>query len=88
MNFLLDENVPGILKKILREEGHVVSTLKDLELSQLVNGELAKFAMDRDNILITFDADFILLKKEIRRKLKVMLGDTYYGLKLEFATCR
>ncbi|HME51639.1 MAG TPA: DUF5615 family PIN-like protein [Candidatus Lokiarchaeia archaeon] len=72
MNFLLDENVPSILKKVLREEGHIVSTLKDLDLSQLVNGELAKFAMERNNILITFDEDFILLKNEIKRKLKVI----------------
>lgn len=72
MNFLLDENVPGSLKKILREEGHNVSTLKDLELLQLVNGELAKFALDRNNVLITFDADFTQLKKEVQRKLKVI----------------
>jgi len=72
VNFILDENVPSILKKVLREEGHDVSTLKDLDLSQLVNGELAKFAMDRNKISITFDADFTQLKNETRQKLKVI----------------
>ena len=56
MNFILDENAPAILKRILREEGHDVFTLKDLGLSQLVNGELAKHVTERNNILITFDS--------------------------------
>ena len=72
MNFFLDENVPSILKRILKEEGHDAFTLKDLGLSQLVKGELAKIVSDRNNILITLDVDFSMLKIESRRKLKVI----------------
>ena len=70
MKFLLDENVPRSIKKFLQEKGFKTLTLK--ELHGISNGEVAKLSIEKDAIIITFDSDFLKLKKAIEKDIKAI----------------
>ena len=72
MKFLLDENVPRTLKDYLLKHQYTVVTVQELNRRGESNGEVAKIAIDRDYIIITFDEDFTVLKEEIKKNLRVI----------------
>jgi len=72
MKFLLDENVPADIKRMLFRISHEPVTLKDLGKLQLKNGEVAKLSIEEGAILITFDSDFLELKKSLKKLVKVI----------------
>lgn len=66
MNFLLDENVPHSLKHFLSNECHFdATTVQDLKKRSISNGEVATIALDTKSIIIAFDQDFTILKKDL-----------------------
>lgn len=61
MKFLLDENVPISIKKIINQLGYEAITLKDENQLGFKNGKVAQLALDRRAIVITLDSDFLRL---------------------------
>jgi len=67
LNFLLDENVPRSIKQFLQEKGHIILLLDDLNKRGALNGEVAKLSIEKNAIIVTFDSDFLKLKREIKK---------------------
>jgi len=61
-NFLLDENVSKRLKTFLKDRGHYVKTVQDLNKRSIKNNDLLKLSRETKDILITYDKDFIYKK--------------------------
>ncbi|HUX98217.1 MAG TPA: DUF5615 family PIN-like protein [Candidatus Deferrimicrobium sp.] len=72
MRFLLDENVPQSIKRLLQDKGHSVITLEDLHKRGISNGAVAILSNEKDAIIITFDSDFLKLKKELENQIKAI----------------
>ena len=72
MIFLLDENVTSSILKFLRMRKLDVLTLKELNKQGTLNGQVAKLAIENQAIIITFDADYLNLKKSMQEKLRVI----------------
>ena len=72
MKFLLDENVPRTIKRLLQEKNHEAITLEELKKRSISNGEVAKLSLEKDAIIITFDADFLQLKKDLEKKIRAI----------------
>ena len=73
MKFLLDENVPRSIKiYLLSEKGFDTTTIQDLKKRSVSNGEVAKLALKRKAIIITFDRDFTVLNEDLKRKSKII----------------
>jgi predicted nuclease of predicted toxin-antitoxin system len=73
LKFLLDEQVPKQIKSFLIEKGHEIITLNDLHKLGIVNGEVGIIAKEKQAIIITFDSDFLHLKKKIQQQSKIIL---------------
>lgn len=73
MKFLLDENVTMSIKNFLKSKRYEVETLKDLKKLGIENGEVAKIAIQNQEIIITFDSDFLSLKKTLKKDLRIIL---------------
>ena len=71
MKFLLDENVPLSVKKVINNLGHEAFTLKDEKKLRIKNGEVAELSLRRNAIIITLDSDFLSIKKELQKKSKI-----------------
>ncbi len=65
MKFLLDENVPLSIKKVITNLGYEAITLKDENKLGIRNGEVAELSIRKNAIIITLDSDFLLIKKEL-----------------------
>ncbi len=72
MKFLLDENVPVSLKKIINTLGHKATTLRDENHLGIENGEVAKFSIEKNYSIITLDSDFLSLKKKLQQQCKII----------------
>ncbi|MHA1729027.1 MAG: DUF5615 family PIN-like protein [Promethearchaeota archaeon] len=72
MKFLLDENVPKKIAQILKELNFDCLTLYELGTLGISNGELAKYAIKHNLIIITCDSDFLTLKKELKTSSKII----------------
>ena len=72
MKFLLDENVPKSIKKLIIELGFSVITLKELNKLGITNGEVAETAINENSIIITLDSDFLTFKKELLLKSRII----------------
>jgi predicted nuclease of predicted toxin-antitoxin system len=72
VKFLLDENVPRTIRKFLSDSGYEGNTLQDLGQSGLVNGDVAKLAISMNATILTFDSDFLTLKKSVQRQIRVI----------------
>ena len=59
MKFLLDENVPVSIKKVIHTLGYEALTLHDFDKFGIQNGEVAKLALNENAIIITLDSDFL-----------------------------
>ena len=72
MNFLLAENVSRSIKQFLQEKGHIILLLEDLNKRGAFNGEVAKLSIEKNAIIITFDSDFLKLKKTIEKDIRAI----------------
>lgn len=72
MNFLLDENVPLTIKKVVKDLGYNAITLHDENKLGIKNGEVADLAIKKDAIIITLDTDFLTIKKDLQVKSKII----------------
>ena len=63
MKFFVDENIPHSLIRFLKEQGHDVIDVKKSPLAGATDYELAKFALQEKAIILTFDKDFLGIKK-------------------------
>ena len=72
MNFLLDENVPYSIKKLLLSKGYAIDTVQELGKRGISNGDVAQIALKLAAVLITFDEDFIILNKDLAAKSRVI----------------
>ncbi|MHA2271615.1 MAG: DUF5615 family PIN-like protein [Candidatus Hodarchaeales archaeon] len=73
MDFLLDENVPRTLGRFLTEAGHSVVDLEMLGHRGASNGQVAQISLEQDMVIITFDADFLSLRKELQKQARILL---------------
>lgn len=64
MKFLVDENVPHSLVIFLKNTGHKIIDIKKSKYSQTDDIKLINIAVKNSYIIITFDKDFLTLKKE------------------------
>ena len=58
IKFLLDENIPYALIKLLEKKGFSVAHLKKIGKGGIKNGEVYKLAEESKSWIITRDADF------------------------------
>ena len=58
IKFLLDENIPYVLIKLLEKKGFSVAHLKKIGRGGIKNGEVYKLAEESKSWIITRDADF------------------------------
>ena len=72
MKFLLDENVPVSIKKVINTLGYEAFTLHDFDMLGIQNGELANLALNENLIIITLDSDFLRLKKTLQKKSRII----------------
>ena len=72
MKFLLDENVPLSIKKIINDLGHEAITLRDVNKLGMRNGEVAKLSIIKNVTIITLDSDFLSIKKDLQKKSKII----------------
>ena len=75
MHFLLDENIPNSVYHKLREMGYDAIRLLDIAHRGMKNSHVAELATKEGRIVITFDPDFLKLKKELRKKVSVIIID-------------
>ncbi|NVM30147.1 MAG: DUF5615 family PIN-like protein [Candidatus Helarchaeota archaeon] len=68
----MDENVPRIIKNSLQNENYEVLTLDQLDMRGVSNGDVAEYSLQIGAIIITFDSDFLKLKKELEKKIKAI----------------
>lgn len=73
VGFLIDESAPKRLALWIRKQGHSAYTLHDFNASGVKNGEVIKLALNLNAIIITCDEDFIIQKKDLQSKLKIIL---------------
>ena len=72
MNFLLDENVSKKLVQWLKDQGHNAITLHTLNLLGIQNGAVAELAIEKNAIILTCDRDFLQMKKNLQKQLRVI----------------
>ena len=72
VKFLLDENVPLSVLRLLRAKGHEAFRPRELGLERAKNSALAQYALDHDMIIITLDEDFLKLSSEKLKDVKVV----------------
>ena len=71
-SFLLDESAPTSILKILKKRGFEVVRLVNTGLLGLKNSEVAELAIRENKVIITLDSDFLRLRKNLLRKVKVI----------------
>jgi len=57
MRILADENIPSVVK-FIKEKGHDVVTLYDLNKREISDVEVVETAEKDDRIILTLDLDF------------------------------
>ena len=72
MKFLLDENVPLSVRKVIHALGHETLLLYDFNKLGIQNGEVAELALRENAVILTLDSDFLQLKKDLQKKSRVV----------------
>ncbi|PUA31119.1 MAG: hypothetical protein B9J98_07730 [Candidatus Terraquivivens tikiterensis] len=72
VKFLLDENVPLSVLRLLRVKGYEAWRPRELGLERAKNNTLAKYALDHGMIIITLDEDFFKLSSEKFKDVKIV----------------
>ena len=73
----MDEGVPKSVLKTLQEAGHDAKRVQDLSPRGISNGAVMGLASSTERILLTRDSDFLKLKIETERTLKVVYLEAY-----------
>nr|MDO8086353.1 DUF5615 family PIN-like protein [Candidatus Sigynarchaeum springense] len=68
----LDENVTSSILNFLRSLKHEVLTLKELQKRGVLNSQVAKLAIENEAIIVTFDEDYLELKRDIQQEFRVI----------------
>lgn len=63
MKFLIDENIPHSLILFLETKNHEIIDVKNSPLAGATDSKLAEFALENNSIIVTFDKDFLGVKK-------------------------
>ena len=75
--FLFDENVPLALREALKRKGFQVRlAIEDLGPG-VRNSDIVNLAKQADDIILTFDADFLRLQPKLRAVVKVIYIDLH-----------
>lgn len=72
LRFLLDENVPRSVLRVLKRKGFDAVEVTDLKPAGLRNSEVAELAVKESRFIVTLDSDFLRLRREMLEKLKVI----------------
>jgi len=75
--FLLDENVPHSLSDLLKRRGFEVRLSTEVRGTGLRNSDLVNIARESDEIILTFDADFLRLRPSLRGLLCFFFSSPY-----------
>lgn len=70
IKFLLDENMPFTLIDFFEKKGFSVEHLKKIGMGGIKNGEVYKFAEEKEMWIVTRDADFQSYYKFISHNIK------------------
>lgn len=73
----MDENVPIILRETLERIGYDVKTVIDDYVAGARNSEVAYYALDEERVVITLDKDFLKVKQEVQKKVRVVVVDVH-----------
>ncbi len=60
------------MKKVIQQLGYDVITLNDLNKLGIKNGEVAELAIKKDAIIVTFDSDFLSIKKSLQNLSRII----------------
>lgn len=74
MRFLIDENIPHSLITFLLEKNHQVLDVKNSKYHQSNDEELSDLSVKMDYIIITFDKDFLGIKKKQTESRCILLN--------------
>lgn len=72
MKFLLDENVPISIKKIIQDNGFEAASLHDFNKLGIQNGNVAELALSNNAIILTLDSDFLNLNRNLQLKSRIV----------------
>lgn len=75
--FLLDENVPRSLSDLLKRRGFEVRLSTEVRGTGLKNSDLVNIAREAEEIVLTFDADFLSLRTSLRGLARIVYIDTH-----------
>lgn len=75
--FLLDENVPISLRDALKAKGFQAILAVQTLGAGVKNHDIAELAKRSNDIIVTFDEDFLLLKPETKAAVKVIYIKTH-----------
>lgn len=64
MKFLVDENVPHSLIDFLKNQGYKIIDIKNSRYKGKSDDELLRLSERKGFIILTFDKDFLILKKK------------------------
>jgi predicted nuclease of predicted toxin-antitoxin system len=77
LRFLLDENVPSSVLRLLKKRGFNATKVTDLRRAGLRNSEVAELAAKEGMFVITLDSDFLRLRREMLERVKVIFIDVH-----------
>jgi len=72
LKFLLDENVPISIKKVIQDNGFEAFTLHDFNMLGIQNGKVAELALNNNAIILTLDSDFLNLNRNLQTKSRIV----------------
>jgi predicted nuclease of predicted toxin-antitoxin system len=72
MKFLVDENIPHSLVNFLKSKNHQIIDLKNSQYRGFNDLEILKISEEKGYIILTFDKDFLVLRKK-GSKLKCLI---------------
>lgn len=72
-HFLLDNNVPNSVGEYLRNRGHDVASIREIDVHDASDHVVAVTAITSHRILVTWDKDFNQQKYESPRYAKLMI---------------
>jgi len=74
MKFLVDENIPHSLIAFLIEKNHQILDVKNSKYRQANDEELSDLSVKENYIIITFDKDFLGIKKKQKQLRCIILN--------------
>jgi predicted nuclease of predicted toxin-antitoxin system len=63
MRIKTDENIPGIVVSMLREDGHDVTSVREQNLTGADDGRLARICLEESRVLLSHDLEFADIRR-------------------------